>query len=116
MRGRLASFVTVLIAGLAFAGAAGAQRLAGTVRDSVSRLPVSGVIVILLDSTGGTVSRNLTNERGEYRVRLHDAARRARFVRIGFSPLEVPLPPVTDADAHLAATGRKSTRPNSRHP
>src|ERR1035437_10011802 len=104
MRGRLASFVTVLIAGLAFAGAAGAQRLAGTVRDSVSRLPVSGVIVILLDSTGGTVSRNLTNERGEYRVRLHDAARRARFVRIGFSPLEVPLPPVTDADAHLDAT------------
>jgi hypothetical protein len=104
MRGRLASFVTVLIAGLAFAGAAGAQRLAGTVRDSVSRLPVSGVIVILLDSTGGTVSRNLTNERGEYRVLLHDAARRARFVRIGFSPLEVPLPPVTDADVHLDAT------------
>ncbi|HEX7546342.1 MAG TPA: hypothetical protein VF368_06415 [Gemmatimonadaceae bacterium] len=104
MRCRLSSFVIVVGAGLAFAHAAGAQRLAGTVRDSVSRLPVSGVIVILLDATGGTVSRNLTNERGEYRVRLHDAARRARFVRIGFSPLEVSLPSATDADVHLDAT------------
>ena len=43
---------------MAFAHAAGAQRLTGTVRDSVSRLPCPGVIVILLDSAGGTVSRD----------------------------------------------------------
>jgi hypothetical protein len=103
MRGGLASLVAVFFAGMAFTHAADAQRLSGTVRDSVSRLPVSGVIVSLLDSTGGTVSRNLTNERGEFRVLRSDRARRARFVRIGFSPLELPLPPVTDADAHLDA-------------
>jgi hypothetical protein len=78
---------------MAFAHTAGAQVVVGTVHDSVSRLPVPGVVVILLDSAGGTVARRLTNERGEYRVAVPDAARGARFVRIGFTPREVPLPP-----------------------
>ncbi len=85
----------------AIAPAARAQFLTGTVIDSVGRFPVPGVVVILLDSAGGTVARNLTNERGEYRVALRDAARTARFVRIGFSPAEVPVPARGGAAARL---------------
>jgi hypothetical protein len=86
---------------MAFAHTVGAQGLAGTVRDSVSRLPVPGVVVILLDSAGGTVARNLTNERGEYRVAFPGEARGARFVRIGFTPREVPVPPRAEANARF---------------
>ena len=92
MRGRLASSLAAVGACLAFAHAAGAQVVVGAVHDSVSRLPVPGVVVILLDSTGGTVARGLTNERGEYRVALREAVRSARFVRIGFTPRDVSMP------------------------
>jgi hypothetical protein len=78
-----------------------AQSLTGTVRDSVSRRPIPGVVVVLRDSAGGTVARNLTNERGEYRVLLRDATRSARFVRIGFEPRELPVPPDTVALTRL---------------
>jgi hypothetical protein len=100
-RRAIISLAAACIAGTALARGAAAQTLAGVVRDSVSRLPVPGVVVILLDSAGGTVARNLTNERGEYRVVLRDAARRARFVRIGFEPRERPLTPHGGADATL---------------
>ncbi len=96
-----ASFIASALLNAVLANAAGAQTLAGIVRDSVSRLPVPGAIVILLDSAGGSVARNLANERGEYRVLLRDAARSARFVRIGFEPREIPLPPHRGADATL---------------
>jgi hypothetical protein len=90
-----------LALGAAIPHSLAAQTLAGVVRDSVSRLPVPGVIVILLDSAGGTAARNLANERGEYRVVLRDAARRARFVRIGFEPREIAIPAHRGADAVL---------------
>jgi hypothetical protein len=101
MRRRVWCAVAVLLTVLAPASAAGAQVLAGTVRDSVARIPVPGVVVILLDSTGGTVARNLTNERGDFRVALGDAVRTLRFVRIGFTPREVPVPPRTDGTTRL---------------
>ena len=101
MRRRVWCAVAVLLTVLAPASAAGAQVLAGTVRDSVARIPVPGVVVILLDSTGGTVARTLTNERGDFRVALGDAVRTLRFVRIGFTPREVPVPPRTDGTTRL---------------
>jgi hypothetical protein len=92
------------MASVALAHIARAQRLAGTVRDSVSRQPIPGVVVILLDSAGATVSRRLTNEHGEYLVVLRDAMRSARFVRIGFRPEEVPIPPRAESLAGLNVT------------
>ena len=92
------------MASVALAHIARAQRLAGTVRDSVSRRPIPGVVVILLDSTGATVARHLTNERGEYLVVLRDAMRSARFVRIGFRPGEVPIPPRAESPTRLDVT------------
>ena len=81
-----------LVACALFGRAARAQSLAGAVRDSVSAQPVAGAVVILLDSTGGIVTRTLTNERGEYRASLRDGVRTVRFVRIGFEPREISLP------------------------
>ena len=92
------------MASVALAHIARAQGLAGTVLDSVSRRPIPGVVVILLDSTGATVARHLTNERGEYLVVLRDAMRSARFVRIGFRPGEVPIPPRAESPTRLDVT------------
>jgi len=98
---RRPNFAAIVAAStIALALPAGAQVLAGTVRDSVARVPVPGVVVILLDSAGGTVARNLTNERGDYRLPLRAEARTARFVRIGFTPKDLPL----------AASGGAATR------
>jgi len=71
-----------------------AQVLRGAVRDSASRQPIAGVVLLLLDASGATLGRNLTNERGEYRVALAPAMRRVRAIRIGFRPrvLAIPAP------------------------
>jgi hypothetical protein len=70
----------------------GAQQLSGTVRDSTSRQPIPGAVLMLLDGSGTVIGRNITNERGEYRVALSSGMRRVRVVRIGFRPAEVPIP------------------------
>jgi hypothetical protein len=101
MRRHFGSLVKLFLASVAAANAALAQGLAGTVRDSVSQLPIPGVVVVVLDSAGATVARALANERGEYRVVRRDASRTVRFVRIGFMPREVPLPPATGALTRL---------------
>ncbi len=63
-----------------------AQGVAGVVRDSVSRLPIAGAVLTLLDSSGATLARDLSNERGEYRFSGTRAVRAMRVVRIGFQP------------------------------
>ena len=103
MRCGLSLIATALVAVAAAAHVAAAQSLTGTVRDSVNHASVPGVIVILLDSAGGTVSRNLTNERGGYRVLIGAAARTVRFVRIGFQPRELAIPPRRGGDVTLDA-------------
>jgi carboxypeptidase family protein len=70
----------------------GAQQLSGTVRDSTSRQPIPGAVLMLLDGSGTVIGRNITNERGEYRVALSSGMRRVRVVRIGFRPAEVLIP------------------------
>jgi hypothetical protein len=83
------------------AKAALAQELVGTVRDSLNGFPVSGAVVMLLDSSRVTVARNLTNERGLYRIALDASARLLRVVRIGYEPRELPVPSATGGDAHV---------------
>jgi len=88
------SFNSVLVRGsaaLAFAAAhvAGAQELHGTVTDSATRLPIAGAVVVLLDSANITLSRSISNERGQYRLGSAAAMRRLRVVRMGFRPREL---------------------------
>jgi len=73
--------------------AAGAQRVRGTVRDSVSGAGVPGAVVSVLDSAGTSRARTIANENGGFSIVRPAGAERLRVIRIGFVPREVPLPP-----------------------
>jgi hypothetical protein len=74
------------------AGAARAQDVRVFVRDSAAGRPIPGAVLLFLDSAGGTLSRSITNERGESRASPGSAARRVRALRLGFRAREVALP------------------------
>ncbi len=69
-----------------------AQDVRVVVHDSANGRPVPGVVLLFLDSTGGTLARNITNERGEYRANMRAGVRRVRALRIGFRAREVAVP------------------------
>ena len=73
-----------------------AQLLQGTVRDSVARSPIAGVVVSAVDSAGRPVGRTLTNQSGVYRLAVPAAAAGLRVQRIGFRMREVRLPASAD--------------------
>jgi hypothetical protein len=78
-----------------------AQQLRGTVRDSASRAPIPGAVLILFDSSGKTLERNITNDRGEYTLPLPAEARRVQVLRIGFRPQTNRVPAIVDGAARL---------------
>jgi hypothetical protein len=86
-----------LVAGAALAvlsSGASAQPLRGTVRDSVSKQPVAGAVVLLLGQRGDTIARSLTSVSGEYQFALPPDARTpasVRVVRMGFAPRDRSL-------------------------
>ena len=85
--------VVVVVAGVSLPHASAfAQELRGVVRDSMSRQPISGAVLLLLDSSGATLGRNITNERGAYRIALSPRMRRLHLQRIGFRPRDVAIP------------------------
>jgi hypothetical protein len=77
----------LLTLGVATPWRASGQEVRGTVRDSISKLPVAGAVITLLDDHGGALARRLTDQLGQYRLTLPAEAVRVRFVRIGFRPL-----------------------------
>src|SRR5437868_6342932 len=79
----------------------GAQELRGTVRDSTSHQPIPGAVLRLLHASGSVAGRNITNERGEYRIVLSSRMERVRVVRIGFRPKEVAIPTATGGTVAL---------------
>ena len=81
--------------------AAQAQELRGTVRDSASRQPIAGAVLILMDSARSVIGRNITNERGEYRIALSGGVARMRLLRIGFRQREVAIPPAVGGESQL---------------
>lgn len=89
MRRILVTLLTVLALG--GARRAQSQEVRGTVRESVSRQPIPGAVISLLDSAGRTLGRNITDERGQYRLAASPATTQLRFIRIGFRPLTVAL-------------------------
>jgi len=78
-----------------------AQQVRGIVSDSMSRRPIPGAVLILLDPTGATLGRNITNERGEFVLAGAAQARRLRVQRIGFRPREVMIPPAVNGVAEI---------------
>lgn len=99
MRFRAGLLASLLSAGLTVKLAA--QELHGAVRDSTSRQPIAGAVLMLLDTSGVVLGRNITNERGEYRLVLSDRMHLVRVVRIGFRPKELPIPALSGGSAEL---------------
>lgn len=65
----------------------GAQVVRGAVLDKGTGAPVSGIVVVLLDSAGSVLQRDLTDTAGRYRLRApRSGAYRVRTLRIGFRP------------------------------
>jgi hypothetical protein len=80
-------FFLLALAGVVAAPAAGQVTLTGTLRDSVTGQPVSGVSVYLLDRTSTT-----TNRDGEFDLRRVPAQETlVMFRRIGYSPRALQL-------------------------
>ncbi len=71
-----------------------AQELRGTVRDSASGGAIPGAVLLLRNASGATIARNITNERGQYRLAGIDVVQSIQVLRIGFRPRVVTL---TDA-------------------
>src|SRR5471032_1780137 len=78
-----------------------AQILRGVVRDSATRAPIAGAVVMLLDSAGTVLRRNLTDERGRYGIVFSTAARSLRLIRIGLQPRMIALTLPPDFNASL---------------
>jgi len=91
LRLTLVTLATVSALGIGTGRRAGAQEVRGTVRESVGRQPIPGAVVALLDAGGRTLGRNITDERGRYRIVVSAATTQLRFLRIGFRPATVPL-------------------------
>jgi hypothetical protein len=68
------------------------QEIRGTVRDSATNQPVPAAVLTLLGTSGAPLGRNITNDRGEFRIALTPGMERVRVVRIGFRPSEVQIP------------------------
>lgn len=81
---------------------AGAQEMHGVVSDSVTARPLGGAVVVLLDSTGESLARTITDERGAYRLTSSPRARTLRTIRIGFRPRTVPVAAQTAIDVGMA--------------
>ena len=84
----LAVVATIVLGGTSLARA---QEVRGTVRESVSRQPIAGAVITLLDSAGRALGRNITDERGQYRLAVSATTTQLRFIRIGFRPVSVTL-------------------------
>lgn len=91
---------------LALGRAAIAQEIRGTVRDSATHAPVPGAVVTLLDAADAVLGRNLTNQRGEYRIAATTGASRLRVVRLGFRPrvLSLTVPSSGDVSVDITIT------------
>lgn len=86
----------------------GGQTVRGTVLDLADQR-VTGVVVMLLDSSERIVAQTLTNDRGEYSVRAPaPGVYRLRALRIGFRPVisrELTLEPGAVAEEQLLLDG-----------
>ena len=96
--------LATLALGLALVRPAGAQRVHGTVHDSASTQPVSGVVLTLYDSLGRMTVRTISDEQGRYSLPIDNRSTRLRAIRIGFQPREAPLVRAAGGDVRLDLT------------
>jgi len=91
---RFSTLAIIAVAGISVR--LGAQQVRGVVRDSALAVPLPGAVVTLLDSTGTSVSRVISDASGSFVLNGTAGAVRLRTVRIGYRPRDVPLPTGTN--------------------
>jgi hypothetical protein len=101
-------FATALVSVALAAAPARSQELVGTVRDSVTRAPVRGAVVMLLDAGRTPLAQVLTTASGTFRLRRLPATT-LRVIRIGYSPVEFPMDrlPTGTIDIAMIALGNR---------
>lgn len=92
------------VAASALFNAARAQELRGTIHDSTTRQPIAGAVVSVLDGAGRSLSRGISNDRGQFRVAAPTGARELSVKRIGFHPRVIAMPADIAASADLFMT------------
>ena len=66
----------------------GAQTIRGVATERTDSTPVSGVVMLLMDTAGRVTARALTNDRGEFRLAAAvPGDYRVRTLRIGYRPV-----------------------------
>jgi hypothetical protein len=73
------------------AGALFAQQARGVVRDSAGGAPIPGVVVTVLDTSGATAARVITDAAGRFTVQAALSSPRFRLLRIGYRPREIVM-------------------------
>lgn len=68
-----------------------AQRVHGTVRDSLTGVPIAGAVVWLTDSAGASLARTIGDETGAYSIMRFRGSTRLHVVHIGFHPRDIAL-------------------------
>ncbi len=101
MRSRVAGLAVAAIASIAVAPRASAQRVRGTLTDSVTREPIRGAVVTLTDSAGNMLSRGIADMSGAWSAIAMKGVRGAHIVRIGYRPRDLRL---TERDTVIMAS------------
>ena len=83
----VASLALAISAALVPAQASTAQEILGTVRDSVTGVPVRGAVVMVLDANRQPIERRLTSSSGSFRVSTASGVY-VRIIRITYLPFE----------------------------
>ncbi len=91
MARRTIAFALALVLSAPVARDALAQRVTGTVRDSISDAPVVGAVVWLTDSTGTSLARTIGDASGSFNMLRSRGATRLHVVRIGYRPRDLSL-------------------------
>lgn len=87
---RFAYVLVAVGATLTATSLAGAQDVAGTVRDGVTDAPVRGAVVMVLTADRQLVARRLSSSAGVFRLTIGSGTL-LRVIRIGYIPFEKPV-------------------------
>jgi hypothetical protein len=80
---------------------ADAQRVRGTLRDSITGAAVSGAVVTVTDSAGQFLARSIGDEHGAFAVMRLNGSAKIHVIRIGYRPRDISIAAAA-ADSSIA--------------
>jgi hypothetical protein len=94
---RLIQCLALLVLALAGHDATAQRVLRGTVRDSSQALPIAGAVITIVDSSGATGARTISDANGRFAVTVPVHASTLRLIKIGYRPRTVPVGSATSS-------------------